>query len=128
MNGNKAVIDSNVIIDASKGLISIVDILKENKFIYLSIVSYIEVVGFNFTNNDERIAVEELLDKIPVIDLGKEIADITVRYRKIRKIKLPDAIILATAKYLDASLITRNVDDFVNIDDNVIIINPKTMV
>jgi len=40
---------------------------------------------------------------------------------KTKKIKLPDAIILATAKYLDAELITNDLNDFKNIDDAVVI-------
>lgn len=45
-------------------------------------------------------------------------------YRSHSKIKLPDAIILATAKKMKADLKTANVDDFKNVDKSVKLINP----
>ena len=38
-----------------------------------------------------------------------------------QKIKLPDAIILASAKYANADLLTDDWDDFQNIDSGVIV-------
>ncbi len=49
MNGNRAVLDSNVIIDASKGIVSIQEIVSEFDFLFISIISYIEILGFQFT-------------------------------------------------------------------------------
>ena len=40
---------------------------------------------------------------------------------KIKKIKLPDAVILASAKYANADLLTDDWDDFQNIDSSVIV-------
>jgi len=47
---------------------------------------------------------------LSVID--QKIADLTVGIRKKKQIKLPDAIIAATAISKGACLVTRNVDDF----------------
>jgi predicted nucleic acid-binding protein len=44
---------------------------------------------------------------------------IVYKKAKRRKIKLPDAIILATAHYLGADLLSDDWDDFINIDDTV---------
>ncbi|MDQ8004032.1 MAG: hypothetical protein REI64_04465 [Pedobacter sp.] len=41
----------------------------------------------------------------------------TISIRKTKKIKLPDALLAATAIINDFTLLTRNVDDFVGIDD-----------
>lgn len=53
-----------------------------------------------------------------------EISDIVITYRVKSKIKLPDAIILATCKILSADLTSVNSDDFKNVDKSVRIINP----
>ncbi|MEO8210470.1 MAG: toxin-antitoxin system, toxin component, PIN domain protein [bacterium] len=53
-----------------------------------------------------------------------EISDIVISYRVKSKIKLPDAIILATCKILSADLTTANSDDFKNVDKSIKIINP----
>lgn len=61
-------------------------------------------------DNDET--TREFLDNFTIIDLNKEIAEISISIRKEHKIKLPDAIIWATAKYCNGLLITRNTKDF----------------
>jgi predicted nucleic acid-binding protein len=59
------------------------------------------------------------------VELNKEIADIAIEYRKKKKIKLPDALVLATAKYIDADLLTNDIQDFQKIDKSVKIIEPQ---
>lgn len=82
-------------------------------------VSYIEVLGFNFSNVKEYFLIQNFINKIEVIPIDKNIADISVTYKKIKKIKTPDAIILATSKKLNSDLLTRNVSDFKNINPNI---------
>ncbi|MEI6091026.1 MAG: type II toxin-antitoxin system VapC family toxin [bacterium] len=127
MNGNSAVIDSNVIIDASKGIVSIQEIVSKYDFLYISIISYIEVLGYQFKNIHEKSLVENIIENIPIVNIDKEIADIAIEYRRIFKIKLPDALILATSKSSGSDLLTRNVNDFIDIDDSIRIIKPKTL-
>ena len=57
--------------------------------------------------------------------MSQAIAQHVLTYRKTakRKIKLPDAIILATSRYLNATLLTDDWDDFISIDAEVIIRN-----
>lgn len=43
---------------------------------------------------------------------NKQMADIAIEYRKRKKIKLPDALIAATAKTLNAEVVTRYISDF----------------
>ncbi len=52
-----------------------------------------------------------------------DIAEQVILYnkQKRKKIKLPDAIILATAKNLGAQLLSEDWDDFLGIDDKVIV-------
>lgn len=125
MNGNKALLDSNVIIDASKGLISLNEIVEQYDNIYTSIICYIEVMGYNFDNEEEQAAIEKILQIIPIINLDKETADVAVNFRKKTKIKLPDALIVATAEKLSADLITSNISDFKNLTDKIKILEPK---
>ena len=127
MNGNSAVFDSNVIIDDSKGIVSINQIIDDYKLFYISIISYVEILGYDFTNNKEKTKIENILKNIPIINLELSIANIAIKYRKKSKIKLADSIILATAKSLNADLITRNTKDFLNIDNSVKIVVPKIL-
>ena len=85
---------------------------------FASIITFIEVYAYDFTSVAEKTIVDEIMNAIEVIELNSAIADQSIIYRKnkIKKIKLPDAIILATAKYLGADLITNDGDDFAKID------------
>jgi predicted nucleic acid-binding protein len=58
------------------------------------------------------------------LEINLAIADKVIEYRrkKVRKIKLPDAIILATASVYGLALLTDDWDDFENIDESVEII------
>jgi predicted nucleic acid-binding protein len=125
MSGNKGLLDSNVIIDASKGIVSSQDIVNKYDYLYTSIISYIETQGYNFEDNEEKEIVTQILNSVEIVNINKEIADIAIDYRKQKKIKLPDALILATAKHLNADLLTSDISDFQNIDKLVKLVEPK---
>jgi len=125
MNGNKtAVLDSNIIIEASKNMIDLRATLLPYSNLFISVVSYVEVIGFDFMNIEEKNFILSLLSEFPIIDINKDIADIAIEYRKKKKIKLPDAFILATAFYLNADLLTNNVSDFKELDSSINIVLP----
>jgi len=124
MIGNKAILDSNVIIDAVRNLIDIERSIFQFKDIYISLITYIEVLGYNFKDENEKLLTSQILGMFVIINPDVEIADLTIRYRKMKKIKVPDAIILATAKKLNAILLTSNIADFKNIDADVVIEEP----
>ena len=124
MNGNRAVLDSNAIIYASKGLVDPDELLSENDFYFASIITFIEVYIHEFQSASEKRIIDEILGSIEIVDLDRFIADQAVIYRKNKnkKIKLPDAAILATAKLLGAELITDNLVDFQGVDDSVSVV------
>lgn len=121
MNGNKSVLDSNVIIFASKQIIDTQKLLAAYDEFYVSVITYMEVYAYDFTNPDEKSLIDEIFANLEIVEINKAIADQTITYRKNRskKIKLPDAIILATTKYLNADLLTDDYDDFQTIDKSV---------
>ncbi|HZK97437.1 MAG TPA: type II toxin-antitoxin system VapC family toxin [Prolixibacteraceae bacterium] len=121
MIGNKAILDSNVIIDAVRNLIDIERSIFQFGQVYISLITYIEVLGYNFKDESEKLLTSQILGMFEIINPDIEIADLTISYLKMKKIKVPDAIILATAKKLNAILLTSNIADFKNIDAEVII-------
>ena len=84
-----------------------------------------EVYAFDFEDKDERALVDRFFENVEIIEVNAEIADQTIIYRKIKtkKIKLPDAIILASAKVVGADLITNNYSDFQSVDSSVNLLN-----
>ena len=123
MNGNRVLLDSNIIISATNNLIDISSILNQYSQYYISIVTYMEVLGFNFTKEHEEGKVKALLESFIILDVNHKIATEVISIRKKRKIKLPDAIIFASAKLWDCDLLTNNVNDFKNIDEYVSLVS-----
>ncbi len=111
--------DSNIIIDyvgnrmPDKAL-HILDVYF-NDNLTISIISKIEVLGFN-GNDNELKRVAEFIALANIVFVDDAIADKTIELRKIYKIKLPDAIIAATALVYNLTIITRNTSDFKNIE------------
>lgn len=125
MSGTKGLLDSNVIIDLSKGNLLTEDLVKDYDSLYTSIISYVETLGYSFSDEEERAVVLSVLNQVEIVDLNQTIADIAIQYRQRRKIKLPDALVLATAKHLEADLVTSDIHDFKNVDPSVRLVAPK---
>ena len=123
MIGNKALLDSNVIIFASKEEIDVELLLANYDEFHVSMITFMEVYGFELNNPEEEDLINDIFANLDITEVNIKIAKQAIIYRKnkIKKIKLPDAIILATAKYLEAELITDDWDDFINIDSSVVI-------
>lgn len=83
-----------------------------------------EVLGYRFENSFEKQTIEQLLEHFPVIDLNHEIVVKVISIKQQHKIKLPDAIILATAIVCELELITANVADLKHIEPDLKIHNP----
>lgn len=124
MSGTKAILDTNVIVYASKKLINIESILESYDIFYAPIITLMEVYGYNFKNKEELKLIDTLFENIEIIDIDLSIAQKAIDYRRNgkKKIKLPDAIILASANAVTANLITDDWDDFEGIDSTVPII------
>lgn len=62
----------------------------------ISIISKIELLGFNTSMQHYQI-LTELVNDCYIFELTTEVAETTISLRKNYKVKLPDAIIAATA-------------------------------
>lgn len=123
MSGSKILLDTNVLIDYSKNLVN-VSMLHSFDGFCLSIISYMEMYGYPFAILDEKLKIDSLFNISELIDINMSIADKVIDYRKKKrkKIKLPDAIILATASVYQIPLLTDDWDDFEGIDESVEIV------
>jgi predicted nucleic acid-binding protein len=123
----KSLLDTNIIIYLDKG-ISDFDVAlflstaMESRPM-ISIMTEIELLGFNFSTLADLQKMEELIADTSVLPLTKAIAEQTILIRRKHKIKLPDAIIAATAMVHELRLVTRNISDFDSID-GLNVINP----
>lgn len=89
----------------------------------ISIITKMETLGFNFKSEDEQFTMEYFVEGSTVLQINNDIVNKTIDIRKTKKLKLPDAIIAATALVYDLTLITRNTSDFADIQ-GLKVINP----
>jgi predicted nucleic acid-binding protein len=82
----------------------------------ISVITAIELFASNAITNTEKQILQEFTSIAIVYDyINAAIQTQTVSLRQAYKIKLPDAIIAATALVYNLTLISRNIDDFKNI-------------
>ena len=74
MNGNSALLDSNIIIYLSKNELPFTVFDKFDK-LFISVISYMEVLGFKFRNNKEENFVKELIDLFEVQFVDQDVAE-----------------------------------------------------
>ena len=116
-------IDTNILIEYSSNILPdkaenfISKIVDEN--FNISIINKIEILGYNNAGRQ----IEEFISLAVIFSLTDEIADKTIELRRFKKLKLPDAVIAATAIINDFVLLTRNTKDFNNIDE-LSLLNP----
>jgi predicted nucleic acid-binding protein len=119
MNGNKMVIDTNIALYLLDGD----EILKEyleDKAFYLSSITELELLSFKGITETEETAIEFFLEECSIVDMNRGIKDISIDLRRNYKLKLPDAIIAATAIFLGIPLISAD-GHFDKIEDLVFI-------
>ena len=126
MEQREYLIDSNAVVDYLSKKFDISQMIFMNEIIdkipNLSVISKIEVLSFNANEEYTNLLADFINDAI-IIDLTTDIVNRTILLRKKYKIKVPDAIIAATALVFDYTIITNNEKDFANIK-SLKVLNP----
>lgn len=112
-------VDSNVIIDYVSNRIpeksaNQLDIYFNSCF-SVSIITKIEVLGFN-TQEYELEQLESFIQLSSIVYIDEVVTDKTIEIRRMKRIKLPDAIIAATAIVKNCILLSHNTTDFKKIE------------
>jgi predicted nucleic acid-binding protein len=108
-------LDSNVIIGYLAGRIPAAGMKTISAIVdqtpHISVISQIEVLRFNDTPENEAILNGFITNSI-IHSLSPDVVQRTIELCKSSRIKLPDAIIAATALTENYTLVTRNINDF----------------
>ena len=110
MDPLKTLYDTNIVIDFLRQIPAARAELTRNPPAHISIVTWIEVMAG--TAPHLELKTRETLAGCIVVPLTPEIAERSATLRRQTRLKLPDAIILATAQQQRRTLITRNTRDF----------------
>lgn len=116
-------LDSNVLIYSQQTQYAYLRRLIFDKESYASKITQLEVLGFHRLDDKAMQYFTSCFQFIKLIDINNTIIDSAIILRQQRKMSLGDAIIAATALLYNATIVTRNVDDFLSIK-NLKVINP----
>jgi hypothetical protein len=90
------------------------DLLKDEQPV-ISAITEIELLCWKTATEKDLEVLGNFINDALVIELEQPVKLKTAEIRKAHKLKLPDAIIAATALVYDFTLLSRNVADFKNI-------------
>ena len=109
MNGNNILLDTNIVLYLLNGEETLIPLLEE-KNLFLSFISQLELLGARYLNPEDIIKIKEFISECTIIDITEGIKEFAIDLRKNYSIKLPDCIILATSLWLNIPLITADQD------------------
>ena len=114
----KACFDSDVLIDYFDGVDRAAEELSRYQSVLVSRITWMEVLVGAPTSEVAAVR-EEFLFHIDVVELDEAVAREAIAIRKQHRLRLPDAIIWASARVNHALLVTRNSKDFPRKDPGI---------
>ena len=114
----KAVFDTNILIDYLAGRDDADAEIARYRYRYISIVTWMELLA-GARNEAEQDVIDMFLRDFHVVELTRGVAREAVGLRKTHRLRLPDAIIWASARSESALLVTRDTKDFPRDDPGV---------
>jgi predicted nucleic acid-binding protein len=107
----KALFDTCILIDYLNGYQKAKNELDQYSEKLISSISWMEVL-IGSTDENEKETRQWLMQHFKLIEVDQNVSELAVKVRKEFKMKLPDAIILATAHHHQCLFVTRNIKDF----------------
>jgi predicted nucleic acid-binding protein len=106
----RALLDTNILIDYLNGVRAAKDEIGRYEGPLIGTITWIEVIVG--AGPDDDTVVRSFLSGCERVDLDQGVAGQAVQLRRQHRLRLPDAIIWASARRRNALLITRNSKDF----------------
>ncbi len=124
----KVLVDTNIIIYVLKGVDPAIKAMEgfeqADVDIYYSTIIEAELFSFHQLTEKQKDKIRDILNLGEIIEVDSVVALQAAEFRALsrkeyeRKLKLPDALVAATAFINSAVLITRNVRDFSHLEEH----------
>lgn len=110
MSGIKYLLDTNFILGLLKATPEVAALVAGRTILAAecgySAITRMELLGFAGLTESEDVLIRQRLSQLTYCPVVSGIEDFAIALRRARQIKLPDAIIAATANYHSAELLT----------------------
>jgi predicted nucleic acid-binding protein len=110
MDKTRFILDTNVVIDTLNNdldLLAFLDAFPDCE-VYINPVVEIEVLAKPGMNGQEETAARALLGLFKRAEIDKPTCDMTVEIRRAKELRLPDALIAASAIVLNATVLSND--------------------
>lgn len=112
MPGNRYLLDTNALVALLRGNPQLLALTQSAEWLGLSVINVLEFSGFDGLSADDRHLLSQFVLRVTVVDvvfsniaLMAQIADL----RQRKALKLPDAIVMASAALHQATVLTNDV-------------------
>ena len=110
MSGRRFLLDTNVVIGLAQGPGAARDLLDASGAVpstsAISQIARIELFSFPLLTAAEEVRLRQFIIPFDVLMLNEAIEQATIEFRRSKRLKLPDAIIAATANVHGLTLLT----------------------
>ncbi|MGZ8191556.1 MAG: type II toxin-antitoxin system VapC family toxin [Methylococcaceae bacterium] len=76
---------------------------------YVSVITEIELLSYPLLKIEDEAEICSFLNDVTIIDLTEKVKQSAIAFRRQYRLKLPDALIVATAHSLSAELFTNDI-------------------
>jgi len=109
MSGNRYFLDTNAIVQILSGNRDLLVLIADATYVATSVICELEFLSFSGLSEDDKLLFQDFIENIDVLDLCA--GDVLLKrhilvLRREKKLKLPDAIIAASAMIHETVLVT----------------------
>ncbi len=105
MSGNKFLLDTNIALYLLGGDQVLAKVL-DQKEVFVSVISEMELLAYPGITVMETQRIKEFLKDCQILELTAEIKEFAIELRKTYNLKIPDAIVAASALQLNLPLLS----------------------
>ena len=107
----RALLDTNILIDYLVGIAAAREELARHEDPSISAITWMEMMA-GASDQEEAGRLRSFLNGFRLVPIDEAVSEIADVIRRDRRVRLPDAIIWASARHIGGLLVTRNTRDF----------------
>lgn len=111
MPGKRYLLDTNALVALLQGNQELLDVCESADWLGVSVINVLEFLGFEGLEDADRQLLTDFLARVNVVDVSYGQQDLMRHIAELRQrktLKLPDAIVMASAAANQATLVTND--------------------